>query len=161
MREPRCSYSPHGARSVGSRMLANINIQTAISQKVTNRARKLELTADAVLTRAMNVAFGDIRQLVGSDGRIKQINQLTEDQQCLIAGFEIDDAGRTSKVKVDGRLKALDLLARNLGLLKVDVNLTGALTVFDEETIRATPDDKLELLASHLLQVRQLMGVSA
>ena len=39
---------------------------------------------------------------------------------------EMGEDGSPTEIKVDGRLKALDLLARNLGRLKHEVSVPGA-----------------------------------
>ncbi len=89
----RAGYSTKGAVSFGSQLLGNINIQKRINELKTQRAERCDISADSVLRELVKTAFMDI------DSR-------TARQQ------------KKNRVKQSDKIKALELLARHLGLLK-------------------------------------------
>ena len=76
-----------------------------------------------MLAQIRDIAFGDVRTLFKSDGTLKPLQDLSDEAVALIASFEVDGVS-TKKVRIMDRLRALELLAKNLGLLKDQLHLT-------------------------------------
>ncbi|WP_231940655.1 terminase small subunit [Acidovorax sp. RAC01] len=60
----RAGYSAHTANEQGSRLLANVSVQAAISIARKAQQERTGITADRVLTEIALVAFADARELV-------------------------------------------------------------------------------------------------
>jgi phage terminase small subunit len=130
----RAGYSAATASSQGERLLRNVEIADAVTQKETKHLAKLEITADRVLEEIARVAFFDPRRLFDADGNVRPIDQLTEADAAAIAQLDIVlaniDAGdgkrdRMHRIKLADKLRALELLAKRFGLVKEQVEVTG------------------------------------
>ncbi len=155
----RAGYSKGSAAVTASRLLTNANVLKIIEQQADHRIRKLDLRAEDVLRRIMQMAGGDIRRLVDASGRLRQLQDLEPDVEVLIAGMKISEHGVT-EIKITDRLKALALLMQHFDLLrsKLDVHHTGAVGLLEEETMRHMSDEKLAELKVHTAAVVKLMG---
>ncbi len=111
-------------RLYGAQLLQMPNIQDAIRKEIDRRNRRIDIDQDAVLQEIANVAFSNLAGLMADFGKgrtlaIKPKEQLTEQQQRLMASISETYRGnqRTIKFRVHDKLRALTLLAQNLGLL--------------------------------------------
>lgn len=88
------------------------------------------------------VSFVDIRQLFNEDHSIKKPSEWPDDIAAAIAGVETDELfegtgaerrhiGETKKVKLFDKLKALEMLGRDLGRLVNRHEVTGKITLED------------------------------
>jgi phage terminase small subunit len=137
----RAGYSPKIARSQGSFLLTNHDIQSAIKVETDKRANRLEITADKVLSEIARLAFSDARKLFDSNGDLIPIHLLDDDTAVTIAGIEVTeiDTGegkpltRLKKIKRWDKTKNLELLGRTLALFtdkiiaKVDLDVDAIL----------------------------------
>lgn len=86
------------------------------------RSRRLEITADRVLLEIERLAFGDMRQVASwSPDGLVLIDSLELADEAAAGIVEIKEtrnqSGTTLSVKRADKLKALELLARHLGLM--------------------------------------------
>jgi hypothetical protein len=97
------------------------------------------LTAECTLREAARISYFDPRRLFHGDGNLKQIAEMDDDTRAGIASFEIDErkvdgvvVGRTTKIKLWDKIRALEMGMRHLGLyerhLSLQVLLVGAPT---------------------------------
>ena len=100
-----------GPDDPGHRLLRNDEVLKIIEQQTDRHLRRVDLRAEDVLRRIMQMAAGDIRRLVTKTGTLRPIQDLEDDVEVLIAGMKISDAGVT-EIKITDRLKALALLAQ-------------------------------------------------
>lgn len=132
---PNCKKD-ETAKSAGSRLLTNVNLQSYIADKMKKRERRTEITQDKVLKELAKVAFGDIRKLYTEAGSLKNIQDIDDESIAMLAGIEVfeeyegygadrERIGDTKKVKLTDKLKALELLGRHLGIFndKIDINV--------------------------------------
>ena len=116
------------ARTNGSKLLTNTNIQEYISKK--------EVTQDMVIKELAKIAFLDIRKLYTENGQLRNVADIDDDTAGAISSLETleeydgygDDRekiGDTQKVKLLDKTKALELLGRHLGIFndKLDLNV--------------------------------------
>ncbi len=115
----------------GYRMLRKVKIRSAVDEIIIERLNALELKGQEVVSELMKVAFADVRTLFREDGTLKDINELSIDQQACIAsvksvklytgsGKDKVHIGTRRKVKFHNRQKALKQLLKyfaNLHLL--------------------------------------------
>lgn len=100
------------------------------------RASKIDLSADKVLQEIAKIAFVDIRDLFTEDGDIRPVSEWNDTLAASIAGLEIEalfegfgqdrqEIGKTKKIKMNDKLKALELLGRHLVLFKDKIEVGG------------------------------------
>ena len=82
------------------------------------------------------MAFFDVGQLHDADGNLLPLQQLPEDARRAVVQFEAESVGQDGeavtqlrRVKLADKLKALELLARHLGMLKDKVEHSGTVTL--------------------------------
>ena len=132
----RAGYSAKTANEQASRLLANVNISSAISLAKQARSDRTEITQDRVLKELARVAFFDPRKLLNPDGSPKPINELDDDTAAVLSGMDITEEwegsgedrkfiGYTKKVKVSDKVAALGLAMRHLGMLNDKMKLQG------------------------------------
>ena len=124
------------ARTNGSKLLTNTNIQEYISKKQEEIEKRTEVTQDMVIKELAKIAFLDIRKLYTENGQLRNVADIDDDTAGAISSLETleeyngygDDRekiGDTQKVKLLDKTKALELLGRHLGIFndKLDVNV--------------------------------------
>ena len=132
---PRCKKD-ETARTNSSRLLTYANIQQYINTRQKELSEKVEITQERVLQELAKLAFLDIRKIYDNNGAVKDIQELDESTAGAISSIETVEqfetvlgvkvkTGETKKVKFNDKSKALELLAKHLGLFndKMEVNL--------------------------------------
>lgn len=129
------------ARTNGSKLLTNTNIQNYISEKQKEIEKRTEVTQDMVIQELANIAFLDIRKLYNESGGLKNIQDIDEETVRAISSLETleeydgygenrEQIGNTQKVKLLDKTKALELLGKHLGMFSdVNVNMKNAVQV--------------------------------
>jgi phage terminase small subunit len=122
-------YSPKTAQEQGSRLLSNVMVAEAIAKAQTERAERVEVTADEILRELKRIGLGNARDVMswGPDGvRLKPSSQLTEDQAATVAeaSQSITQHGGSIKLKMHDKVAALTLMGKHLGMFTDRVDLT-------------------------------------
>ena len=127
----RAGYSG-SAKTVGStanRLLKREVIRDALLKAQTQRAERLDITADRVMIELSRIAFADVTdaiEIVGGVVTVKDTDELTPAQRASIAAIEETKAGL--KVRMHPKAQALESLAKHFGLLiekhSLDVSMT-------------------------------------
>ena len=94
-------------------------IKAEIDKRVARQAERTEISADRVLKEYAKVAFTDARNFIDESGETRAIHDLSPDDSAAIQYFEEQPDGGC-KIKLHSKLKALDSLAKHLGLLQPD-----------------------------------------
>lgn len=132
---PNCKKE-ETAKSAGSRLLTNVNVQTYIAEKMKEREQRTEVTQDMVINELAKIAFSDIRELYNDSGGLKNIKTLDNNIAGAISsletfeeyegrGDEREKTGDTQKVKLLDKTKALELLGKHLGMFKEKIEHSG------------------------------------
>jgi phage terminase small subunit len=127
----RAGYSPKTAESQASRLLSNAKVQKYLSERQQQLQADTGITQKRVLEEYAKIAFSDIRDFYTEDGALKRITDLDDHAAAALAGVEVDEIwegygeervhiGETKKVKRFDKVKALDSLARHLGMFGKD-----------------------------------------
>jgi len=123
----RAGYSKGSAASQASRLLTDANIQSYITERRKERAEKLEASADNVINEVVKLAFHDIRDMYDKKGNLKPIPELDDMTAATISSFKVkleksgeDQYDIIQEYKRYDKLKALELLAKLIGLLDKD-----------------------------------------
>lgn len=124
----RAGYKSTNADTVAAQLLSKTWVSEAVKQAMNKREQRTEITQDRVLQQLAKIAFADIKNTVEWDGNDIRIRPSEEVDGTIIASItQTEIKGIVSKeIKLNDRMKALDLLGRHLGLfndkLKLDVN---------------------------------------
>lgn len=131
----RARYSAKTANEQGSRLLANVSVQAAI----TKRLGELKMTADEVLTRLAQHARGDIGELLDATGNIDL--KAARRQKRLHLVRRISDTDKGISVEMYDAQAALVQIGRALKLFVDRKELSGPdggpVQVEDVEAVRA------------------------
>jgi phage terminase small subunit len=141
----RAGYSKKTASSMGEQLLRFLEVQNRISQLQRKRIERTEVTADHVINALARIANIDPRRMYDEDGQLIPANKLPDDIAMAVAGIEHGDKGGI-KIKLNDRLKALELLGRHLAMftdkVEASVKASGNVTIYLPENGReGTADD--------------------
>lgn len=130
----RAGYSKKTAHSIGFENLTKPEIQDYVQKKRKELQNKVGVTQESIIEQFRKLAFADIRKLYNEDGSLKKITELDDDSAASLAGVEVDElwegygedrkqAGVTKKVRRWDPNKALESLARHLGMFNDKLTL--------------------------------------
>lgn len=128
----RAGYSAKSSRAISSTLLTKHNIQARLKVLIGDRSQRCQISADEVLLAIKKLAFFNLSDLFDENGDLKPMSEIPEEARGAINGVEVfvecsdeenEDGetvtkitGRTKKVKLSERIKALELLGRHLKL---------------------------------------------
>lgn len=155
----RAGYSARRAAEIGYQLLQKTTVQEAIQAAMEKRAERTEITADRVLREYAKIAFFDPRRLYRDDGQPVPIADLDDETAGAIAGLEVleefDGAGEdrtqigfTKKYKIADKVRALDSVARHLGMFVDRVEHSGKVTQEHTHDLRKLSGKELADLES-------------
>lgn len=137
----RTGYSAKTADVQGSRLLANVKVQQAISVAMAERSKRTGVNQDRIVQELARVAFVKMTDIVDDQGRIRS-DAKPDDLSCLESiKYKSSDTDTGSsverEVKLSSKLKALELLGKHLGMWndKLDVNVTLPVVISGEDSL--------------------------
>ena len=113
----RAGYSPATAKQQGSRLLSNVDVAAEIERLMAERAKRTDVTADAVVRELARIGFGDVRQVVewGPDGvRLKPSRELPPEAAAMVG--DVAETAHGVRIKTKPAVRALELLGRHCGI---------------------------------------------
>lgn len=138
----RAGYSVKTADQQGSRMLANVKVQQAISVAMAERSKRTGVNQDRVVLELAKIAFVKMTDIVDPDtGKIRC--DASDDDLACIEGIKCKrsttDTGHSVEidVKIASKLKALEKLGQHLGMWndKIDVNVAIPVVISGEDAL--------------------------
>jgi phage terminase small subunit len=122
----RAGYSPRSASELGKQLLDNPLVAAEVARARAKQSRRTGITADRVLRELARVAFCNPDDVIDPD-TAEVLPDATEDDKRCIAGVKVkyvphkDEDGNYTEaiereVKLCDKLKALDMLAKHLGM---------------------------------------------
>jgi phage terminase small subunit len=134
----RAGYSKKTAQWIGPRLVTKSHVAAKIAEGTKRLAAKTELSAERVLLELGRIAFCDVRQFFDKSGKLKPISKLNDDQGAVLAGFSVVTGNISGadghmdtihRIKLVDKIEALRMLAQFFGLLKVQVQHEGSVTM--------------------------------
>lgn len=128
----RAGYSKKTAHVQGPRLLQNAAVKALVDKLKQQRNERLETSADKVIRELCMIAHVDIGEIFTEDGKMKPLSEIKPEVRRAMAGlevedlFDVDDKGRrkriglTKKVKMNDKIRALELLAKHFKILGTD-----------------------------------------
>ena len=111
-------YSENSAHTTGHEILKNQKVRKQIKKEMDKRQRICEINADMVVKQLAKIAFAKIGDYVHWDGESMELGD---------SGFVNDEAVQevvftknTKKVKLHDKVKALEALAKHLGMYDIE-----------------------------------------
>jgi phage terminase small subunit len=126
----RAGYSGKTADQIGAQLLGKTLVGEAIAVRMKDREARTQITQDKVLREIARVALADPRKVMswGPAGVLLVASELlSEDDAAIVSEVSesFTENGRTLRVKLSDKLRALDMLGRHLGLFKEKIELSG------------------------------------
>lgn len=161
----RAGYEEASAHVQGSRLLRNDKIQIAIQNHMSARSIRVQVSADTVLKELLAIATVDLAEAYDENNDLLPIHQIPKEVRKAIAGIEVftevqygpaqtastdggevekvkEVVGRTKKLKMNDKIKALELLGKHLKLFTDKIDVTGKVTL--AELVAGAQDKKKE-----------------
>ena len=123
----RAGYVTKNADKVGAQLLGKDWVQAAIQEALQAREKRTLITQDRVLAELGKIGFSDLKDFVefGPDG--VSLKQDADVDGAVVA--EVSETatqlGSSKKIKLHDKMKALELIARHLGMLNDKLAITG------------------------------------
>jgi len=129
----RAGYSAKTAGAAGHRLLKTVEILAEINRRGSEQSQRLQITSDRIMER---LALLDPLDLFNPDGTMKALADIPEDARRAIGGMELRElsnletpggpvAVQLRKIKFIDKTRALEDLAKIMGLMKERVEVTG------------------------------------
>jgi len=131
----RAGYRSKNPDVDGHKLLVKPSISKAIALAMAERAKRTEITADRVLQQLAKIGFVDIKDVVtwaGNRIRIRPSEEIDGTLLAEISETETENGG-TLKIKLNDRMKALELLGKHLGMFTDKLEVNGAMVIFKGE----------------------------
>lgn len=121
----RAGYSEKTANAQSSRLLINVNIQNRIKELKSNRNERVEIDADYVLKRLVEIDQMDVLDIINDDGKLKPISEWPKVWRTSLSGMDLaemfeskdgerDLVGIMKKIKWPDKVKNLELLGKHV-----------------------------------------------
>lgn len=127
----RAGYSEKTARSQGSRLLTNVDIQNAIQEAKAERQERTKIDADYVLRRLVEIDQMDVLDIMDDQMKIRPVNEWPKAWRQYVTNLEnlelSDGEGCFKKIKWPDKIKNLELIGKHVsvGAFKDKVEHTG------------------------------------
>lgn len=124
----RAGYSPKTANEQGARLLANVSVQEAIAKAMAERSKRTGISQDRVIQELARIAFVNPQNVIDSEDASVREDATEDDLACIqsvkvktMSGEKGSSVER--EIKLNDKMKALELLGKHLGMFKDKVEL--------------------------------------
>ena len=129
-------YSAVTAASSGPRLLNHPEVARRLALRVERSLTAADVSPNRVIEELARLALGDISQIYDETGNLKPLSEIDADVRRTISGIEVSktrsgrgedaDEVHVTKVRTWDKVRALEILAKYLGLLveKVEVSVS-------------------------------------
>lgn len=140
----KAGYKTKYPDKIAYAMKQNPKIDAAIRKAMDKRAKRMDITKDRVLQEFARLAFFDPRMLYRDDGSPIPIGELDDDTAAAVAGLDIQEVfegfgedrkfvGYTKKYKISDKVRALEGLAKHLGMFTEKIEHSGSVVFIKGE----------------------------
>ena len=120
----KAGYSAKTAYSIGNENLKKPDIQAYIKELLSKREERTQITADMVVKEWAKIAFFDIRKIFHKEGGLINPHDLDDETATVISSIKArdikvgDDIETIKEYRLNDKMKALDMLAKHLGMFE-------------------------------------------
>ena len=138
----RAGYSVKTADQQGSRLLANVKVQQAVSEKMAERSRRTGVNQDRVVMELAKIAFVNASDVINPEDATVR-DGAADDDTAAIQSVKVkviptkEGAGIEREIRLSDKLKALELLGKHLGMWsdKLDVSVNIPVVISGEDQL--------------------------
>jgi phage terminase small subunit len=118
----KAGYSEKNADKIGFILLEKSRVAQAVKEGERKAQAKFEITQEMIVRELALVAFGNIKQVIDANGEL-----VDKDKAAIISSFSKsssegrEGSSRSFSYSTHNKVKALELLAKHLGMLKDNV----------------------------------------
>ncbi|EPG1714873.1 terminase small subunit [Morganella morganii] len=117
----RAGYSDKTANRIAAQLLSKLDIGKRIQELKSERGERLEVDADYVLKRLVEIDQMDVADILLSNGEIKPIKDWPKVWRITLSGIDVtemagDAAGLLKKIKWPDKVKNLELLGKHISV---------------------------------------------
>lgn len=140
----RAGYSAKSAHNAASRNMDEPRIQKRIAELMTERNKRLRVSADYVLLRLVEIDQMDVLDILNDDMSIKPVSEWPKVWRQYLTGFELADmfegrgdekelVGILKKIKWPDKVKNLELIGKHVDVnaFKERLEVSGTVTIAD------------------------------
>ncbi len=118
-----------------SKLLRNAKVKAYIEELMKERAKRTEISQDDVIKELCKIGFSKITDFVVIENgvvRVKSTDEMPEEKIGAIAGIKEGQNG--IEIKMNDKVKSLELLGKHLGMFKEKVQVEGSafIKIFDD-----------------------------
>jgi phage terminase small subunit len=142
----RAGYSPDSADTIASQVMKLPQVQAEIDRRTAAFAARAAVSEEKVLTTLKAIAFSDYTKAFTDGWRLASPEDIPEDLKlCISEIIPLKDG--TIQVKFADRSRALELLAKHLGLFEAAEKGVGFTLVINQANVLHAdgPTDRVEL----------------
>lgn len=118
----RAGYSERTARSIGQRMLTNVDIEKRLSELKGDRNERVSVNADYVLDRLIQIDQLDVADILDENGDLLPVREWSKAWRTSVNAIEVIQMSKgdmdietfLKKVKLPDKLKNLELLGKHV-----------------------------------------------
>ena len=146
----RAGYSSKTAQEQSSRLLSNVMVQETIAKAMAERSKRTGINQDRVIQELARIAFVNPQNVIQtSKASVRQ--DISEDDAACIQAVKVkmseseNGSSCEREVRLNDKLKALELLGKHLGMFKDKVEVDGSLkaeTSKLDELVKQLTDDR-------------------
>lgn len=131
----RSGYSERTANEQGARLLVNVSVQQAIQEQQSKRSERVQVDADYVLKRLVEIDQMDVLDIMDDQMKILPLRDWPKIWRQYISNIEnlelSDGEGCFKKIKWPDKVKNLELLGKHVsvGAFKDKVEHSGKLEI--------------------------------
>jgi hypothetical protein len=111
----RAGYS--AGTALNGALMRMPKIKLYLEQHIAKAAQRTQITQDMVLNELAKIAFGNMGNYFGTDGKLKPMDSLTDDEKAALWSVTMDKEG-TIRLKMNNKMQALDKIAKHLDFYK-------------------------------------------
>ncbi len=122
----RAGYSKKTAYRIGAELLQKTSVSEHIQKRQADRQHRTEITQDRVLKELAAIGFADIADFVSVQQHTVYINdteKMPQEKRKAIAGIKEGQNG--IEIKLNDKVKALELIGKHLAMFTEKVNHSG------------------------------------
>lgn len=130
----RAGYSEKTARSIGNRLLTNVDIQDRVSELKGVRNEQVQVDANYVLRRLVEIDSMDVLDILLPNGEVKPIGEWPKVWRTTLSGIDVmelaaaDTAALIKKIKWPDKVKNLELLGKHVSVQAFKEQVTNEVT---------------------------------
>ena len=127
----RAGYSEKTANEIGAENLAKPSIAKAIQDAIKERSERVQIDADYILRRLVEIDQMDVLDIMDDDGNVKPLRDWPKIWRQYISNIETismdDGEGWLKKIKWPDKVKNLELIGKHVsvGAFKDKIEHTG------------------------------------